>query len=79
MNTEVDLNPAQSKYPIAFCGHMWLDLSIQHRLAYPLLFEYAMEGCPVDCGVPWTWEHLEAAIARGPHISAKEPEAAAAL
>jgi len=78
-NTEVDLNPAQSKYPIAFCGRMWPDPSMQHHPAYPLLFEYAMEGCPVDCGMPWTREHLEAAIARGPHISAKELEAAAAL
>jgi len=75
----VDLNPAQSKYPIAFRGRMRPDPSIQHHPAYPLLFEYTTEGCPVDCGGPWTQEHLEAAIARGPHISAKEPEAAAAL
>jgi len=77
-NTEVDLNPAQSKYPIAFCGCMHPDPSMQHHPVYPLLFEYATEGCPIDCGMPWTREHLEAAIARGPHISAKEPEAAAA-
>jgi len=79
LNSETEKNPAQSKYPTAFRGRMRPDPSIQHHPAYPLLFEYATEGCPVDCGVSWTREHLEAAIARGPHISAKEPEAAAAL
>ena len=35
-NTEVDLNPAQSKYPIAFCGHMQLDpnMNIIHYIHY---------------------------------------------
>jgi len=47
-------NPAQSKYPTLFCGHMQPDPSISGHPAFPVLLKYAMEGCPVDCGVPWT-------------------------
>jgi len=46
--------------------------------AGPDLLEYALEGCPVDCGDDWTLEHLELAIANGAHSSANVPEAAAA-
>jgi len=64
------LNPAQSKYDVLFCGCMRPDDSISHHPAFPLLFKYAIEGCPVNCGEPWMHEHLEVAIHRGPHISA---------
>ena len=47
--------------------------------AIPLLRSYATKGCPTDCGPPWTKEHIIAAIKRGPHISAKQPRAHAAL
>ena len=46
--------------------------------AGPDLLEYALEGCPVDCGDDWTLERLELAIASGAHSSANVPEAAAA-
>ena len=46
--------------------------------AGPDLLQYALEGCPVDCGEDWTLEHLEAAIKNGAHASANVPEAAAA-
>jgi len=69
------LNPAQSKYPVLFCGCMRLDTSISHHLVFPLLFKYATEGCPVDCGEPWIQEHLKVVVHRGPHISAQSPEA----
>jgi len=72
-------NPSQSKYQPAFQGRMHPDPSIQHHPAYPILFEYATNGCPVDCGQSWSKEHVEAAIHRGPHISAKSPKAAACL
>jgi len=77
--TDETLNPAQSKYHVSFCGRMRPDDSIRHHPAFPLLFKYATEGCPVNCGEPWTREHLEAAINRGPHISARSPEAVSAL
>jgi len=47
--------------------------------AYPLLLNYAKEGCPVDCGPPWTHEHINAAIDRGNHPSACTPEAITCL
>jgi len=77
--SQEDLNPAQSKYPVSFRGRMRPDPSIQHHPAYPLLFKYTTKGCPVDCGQPWSREHLEAAVSRGPHTSATSPEAARAL
>jgi len=62
-----------------FHGGMRLDPCISHHLAYTTLFHYATKGCPVNCGELWSKEHLEVAIQRGPHISAKSPEAAACL
>ena len=47
--------------------------------AYPFLLQYAEQGCPVDCGRPWTLEELEAAIAHGCHPSAAIPEASKCL
>ena len=48
--------------------------AMQHPAA-PLLLEYARVGCPVDVGRDWTLEELEAAVARGPHVSALVPDA----
>lgn len=53
--------------------------SMQWHDAAALLQHYADHGCPVDCGTPWSTEHLEALLRRGPHISAKSPEAMQAL
>ena len=44
--------------------------------AGPLLLHYALRGCPVDCGRPWSQDEVEAAVKRGPHKSAREPGAA---
>lgn len=43
--------------------------------ASDMLLEYADNGCPVDCRENWSQEHIEAALLRGPHISAKSSEA----
>ena len=43
--------------------------------AAKILHNLSTEGCPLDCGEEWSEEHLLAALKRGPHISAKEPEA----
>lgn len=40
---------------------------------------YAKNGCPADCGPDWTQEHVEAALLKGPHLSADAPEALKAL
>ena len=50
---------------------------LNHPAAKELL-KYAIEGCPVDCGANWTLEHIETAIRRGAHPSARTPEAAKA-
>jgi hypothetical protein len=49
-------------------------LALHHPAAEKLL-QYATRGCPVNSGAPWTLEMQEAAIARGPHVSAMVPEA----
>jgi hypothetical protein len=49
-------------------------LALHHPAAAKLL-QYATGGCPVNSGQPWTTEMIEAAIARGPHVSALVPEA----
>jgi len=51
---------------------------LQHTAA-PLKQSYATEGCPANCGPNWKWEHIEAAILKGPHSSATDPQALIAL
>jgi hypothetical protein len=41
---------------------------------FPTLHEWATKGVPVDCGLAWSWETVEAAVARGPHRSAIKPD-----
>jgi len=45
------------------------------HLAGTLLEEWATYGCPTNTGKEWTVAEMEAAIRRGPHKSAREPEA----
>jgi len=70
------ITPTQSKYNNSLHSRMWPDPSIKNHPAYDTLLQYATAGCPVDCGPPWTHEHLVAAVNRGPHLSAKTPDAA---
>ena len=49
-------------------------LALEHPAA-PLLLAYAMDGCPVDTGPPWTPSQLAQAIAYGAHVSATTPAA----
>jgi hypothetical protein len=48
-----------------------------HHPAAATLLQYATGGCPVKSGSPWTKEEIIAAIERGNHISAQQPEAIA--
>ena len=48
-------------------------LALDHPAANVLL-DYAKVGCPVNSGQPWTLEMMEAAIDKGPHSSALDPE-----
>jgi hypothetical protein len=38
------------------------------------LRQWGSQGVPVDCGPDWEWDAVLAAVARGPHRSAMEPE-----
>lgn len=50
------------------------NLATYHPVAQKLL-EYASHGCPTNTGQPWSRQTIQAAIDRGPHISALEPAA----
>ena len=41
---------------------------------FPTLHQWGSHGVPVDCGPDWQWDAVLAAVARGPHRSALEPE-----
>ena len=49
-------------------------LALHHPAAGKLL-EYATGGCPTNTGKDWTVEQMRAAVERGPHVSALEPDA----
>jgi hypothetical protein len=53
-------------------------LALHHPAAGHLL-AYATGGCPTNTGRNWTLQEMEAAIRRGPHVSAMEPPAMAQL
>ena len=46
-----------------------------HHPASAALLQYATSGCPTLTGKNWTPEQMQAAISRGPHISALVPDA----
>ena len=56
-------------------GLMWPRGIANLHMAAPLLHQYSTSGCPVNCGPDWTKQQIEAAINRGPHISACIPAA----
>ena len=62
-----------------FNGLMWPRGDALLHSAAPMLLEYAQSGCPVDCGRQWSKDELQAAVEKGPHISALLPDAAAQL
>ena len=65
----------EAKKPLKIRGLMCPRMrALDHHVA-PLLKEYASQGCPVDAGRNWMAEELEAAVEKGPHASALEPDA----
>ena len=50
-----------------------------HHPAAPTLLRYATRGCPAETGRPWSKKEMEAAVERGPHVSALSEECAAQL
>lgn len=49
-------------------------LALHHPAAAKLL-QYATGGCPTNTGKNWTKEQIWAAVERGPHVSALDPDA----
>ena len=49
--------------------------SAAEHTAAPMLIEHAKEGCPVNTGKNWTLKEITAAVERGPHVSAMQPDA----
>jgi hypothetical protein len=41
---------------------------------FPALHQWGSHGVTVDCGLDWQWDTVLAAVARGPHRSALDPE-----
>ncbi len=67
--------PTTRAAPQTYVGQMRpSNLALEHPAAN-ILLEYSMRGCPVRAGRNWTLEEMEAAIQRGPHVSALEPAA----
>ena len=61
--------------PSRYRSHMCpAGLALLHP-ATPKLLQYATRGCPVQSGLPWTQEQMQAAIDRRPHKSALSPDA----
>lgn len=52
--------------------------ALQHPAA-DMLLEFSIKGCPVHTGPKWTTEMLYAALDKGAHPSAMEPEASSQL
>jgi hypothetical protein len=68
--------PPEKKNPTEWRNSMCpRNLALHHPAAEKLL-EYARGGCPCNTGQPWTKEMIHAAVERGPHVSALEPDAA---
>jgi hypothetical protein len=67
--------PVPKQAPKKWVGEMCpRNLALYHPAAAKLL-QYATGGCPANTGKPWSREEMQAAIDRGPHISAMDPDA----
>ena len=71
--------PPQRPTPTEYRNNMCPRGLALHHPAADTLLNYATRGCPVNTGSAWTVEQMQAAIDRGPHISALEPAAMAQL
>jgi hypothetical protein len=67
--------PPQVPRPTTYRNNMCpANLATYHPAAHVLL-EYATKGCPTNTGAPWSRQLMQAAIDKGPHVSALIPEA----
>ena len=69
------IKPMGREYPTDMQGQMCPAGNALSHPAANLLRNYATQGCPSNTGANWTVDQLDAAVERGPHQSALEPEA----
>jgi len=74
-NTKPQQSDNQSQYQPVYIGCMHPNATTTHHPAHPILEEYMIHGCPMDCREPWSQEHLEAAVRCGNHPSANTTKA----
>jgi hypothetical protein len=74
-----ELDDDQCKWQSVHRGLMAPSGEALKHPAADMLLEFSMKGCPVETGPKWTKAMLDAALAKGAHPSAMEPEAAAQL
>lgn len=75
---EMVMKPARAG-PTSYRNEMApANLALYHSAA-DLLLEYATKGCPTRMGKDWSFADMEAAVLRGPHPSALQPDALAQL
>ena len=67
--------PTPMQAPSTHKGSMCPSGLALHHPAAELLLDYASGGCPAKTGRQWTIEEMHAAVARGPHVSALDPDA----
>ena len=67
--------PPEKEAPSKYRGQMCPDGLALHHPAAETLLQYATGGCPTRTGKPWTRQQINEAIARGNHVSAREPTA----
>ena len=72
------LTPTQSKLPANVHGLMFPRNRVLKHPAARTLLKWAIEGCPLDCGKPWTHRRIQAAIDKAAHPSAQSHAAATA-
>jgi hypothetical protein len=74
-----ELDDDQCKWQSVHRGLMAPSGEALKHPAADMLLKFLMKGCPVETGPKWTKAMLDAALAKGAHPSAMEPEAAAQL
>ena len=72
------LTPTQSKLPTNVHGLMFPRNRVLKHPAARMLLKWAIEGCPLDCGEPWTHRRIQTAIDKAAHPSAQSHAAATA-
>ena len=75
----LELSSDQSKYPYAFIGLVAPSRPALEHPATPMLLEFATKGCNAAIEDKWNMGLIKAALTKGAHPSALQPEPAVQL